>query len=257
MTNKLPKVGTRFLDKKTGEIVTLESTQTIKNHRWYHFETHCGLGIVASTYQFKNHYEEIPESNSNQVEDDCPNEQAALDWDMEDDRFTDVGKTIEEKGCTERENEYFKAGWIGARDMFRPSKEVEKAKRELQNAINCWDYCGKWPSHDSEEYYLFESARNLLNALDSQKEDKLRDKEVCQSNVESKKSLAGQNKQESHNTCRVERASKLKDKESEFNLEEYYNDIHCQNFSAEQANYIGTLLLAVKELEKRINKLGK
>ena len=50
------------------------------------------------------------------------------------------------------------------------SNKVEEAKEELKNAVNCWDYCGKWPSPDSEEYYLFESSKNLLNALDAQEE---------------------------------------------------------------------------------------
>lgn len=81
MTNKLPIVGTKYLDKKTGEILTLQSIQTIKNHRWYHFETDYGVAIAASAHQFKNHYKELPKDNSNQIEDD---------------RFTDVGKTIEE-----------------------------------------------------------------------------------------------------------------------------------------------------------------
>jgi len=44
--------------------------------------------------------------------------------------------------------------------------KVQEAKEELKNAINCWDHCGKWPSPDSEEYYLFESSRSLLNALE-------------------------------------------------------------------------------------------
>jgi hypothetical protein len=66
MTNKLPKIGTKYKYKRTQEILILERVQTIKNHKWYFLETDDGVVIAASTYQFKNDYESFNEQEDKQ-----------------------------------------------------------------------------------------------------------------------------------------------------------------------------------------------
>lgn len=47
------------------------------------------------------------------------------------------------------------------------SKEAQEALDELKHALGCWDYSGKWPTRDGEYGYVFDTARTLVNALES------------------------------------------------------------------------------------------